>query len=432
MFGSKWKQQFTEVSEQLAQHQQLIGAIDSNIARIDFTPEGYILNANSRFLAVMGYELQDVMSKHHRIFCEKGLASSADYTHFWKALASGQAQHGRFKRVRKNGEVVWLEASYFPVSNGSGQVESVTKIALDVTDDVEELDSKNAVFSAINKSMAVVEFTPDGEVITANTNFLNTLGYQLDEVRGQSHQLFCDENFYDENPSFWQQLKRGEYKTGRFKRLNKFGDTVWLEASYNPIYDANGRVMKVIKFASDITERVVKARETAEAAEVAYSTSQQTASIVKEGQHSINVAVDTSNEITVKSHQTDEIIDKLEEQARNIEDIVKTINGLAEQTNLLALNAAIEAARAGEHGRGFAVVADEVRNLATRTTQATSEISGVMQRSADVSDNISSSIKDIQQLAEQGKTQIESVKAVIQEIDDGATNVVNAVSHLSV
>jgi methyl-accepting chemotaxis protein len=431
VFGSKWKQEYVEASEQLAQHQLLIGAIDRNIARIDFTPDGYILNANALFLTVMGYEHSEVAAKHHRIFCETSLVNSTDYTRFWKALASGQAQHGRFKRVRKNGEVVWLEASYFPVSNGNGQVESVTKIALDVTDDVDELDSKTAVFSAINKSMAVIEFTPEGDVMTANANFLSTLGYTLDEVKGQSHELFCEDSFYDENPSFWQQLKRGEYKTGRFKRLNKFGDTVWLEASYNPIYDANGQVIKVIKFASDITDRVVKAQETAKAAEVAYATSQQTATIVKDGQRSIDVAVSTSNDITIKSHQTDEIIDKLEEQARNIEDIVKTINGLAEQTNLLALNAAIEAARAGEHGRGFAVVADEVRNLATRTTQATGEISGVMQRSADVSEEISSSIEDIQRMAEQGKTQIEKVKAVMQEIDDGATNVVNAVSHLS-
>jgi methyl-accepting chemotaxis protein len=152
--------------------------------------------------------------------------------------------------------------------------------------------------------------------------------------------------------------------------------------------------------------------------------------IVKDGKASIDVSVETSNEILTKSQQTDAIIEQLQEQAISIEDIVKTINALAEQTNLLALNAAIEAARAGEHGRGFAVVADEVRNLATRTTQATSEISGVMQRSSEVSEAISLSIDDIQEMAKRGKEQIEKVKAIMDEIDEGATNVVNAVSHL--
>ena len=152
--------------------------------------------------------------------------------------------------------------------------------------------------------------------------------------------------------------------------------------------------------------------------------------IVKDGKASIDVSVETSNEILTKSQQTDAIIEQLQEQASSIEDIVKTINALAEQTNLLALNAAIEAARAGEHGRGFAVVADEVRNLATRTTQATSEISGVMQRSSEVSEAISLSIDDIQEMAKRGQEQIEKVKAIMDEIDEGATNVVNAVSHL--
>ena len=431
MLCAKTKHQLAKTTEELSQYKQLMNAIDSNVARIDFTPQGYVLNANNQFLETMGYGLDDVISKHHKMFCEPSYSSSQAYRNFWQQLAEGKLQHERFKRIRSNGDIIWLEATYFPVKNEKGEVVFITKIASDVTDEVTALEQQTAVNTAINKSMATIEFSPDGIITWANDNFLNTVGYSLSDITGKHHKLFCEQSFYDENPGFWRELGKGEFKTGRFKRVSKHGQPIWLEASYNPVFDSNGRVVKVIKFASDVTEQVLKAQQTTEAAEIAYSTSQQTAMIVKDGKASIDVSVETSNEILTKSQKTDNIIEQLQEQAVSIEDIVKTINALAEQTNLLALNAAIEAARAGEHGRGFAVVADEVRNLATRTTQATSEISGVMQRSSEVSEAISLSIDDIQEMAKRGQEQIEKVKVIMDEIDEGATNVVNAVSHLS-
>jgi len=431
MLCAKTKHQLAKTNEELSQYKQLMNAIDSNVARIDFTPQGYVLNANNQFLETMGYGLDDVISKHHKMFCEPSYSSSQAYRTFWQQLAEGKSQHDRFKRIRSNGDIIWLEATYFPVKNEKGEVVFITKIASDVTDEVAALEQQTAINTAINKSMATIEFSPDGVITWANDNFLNTVGYSLSDITGKHHKLFCEQSFYDENPGFWCELGKGEFKTGRFKRVSKHGQPIWLEASYNPIFDSNGQVVKVIKFASDVTEQVLKAQQTTEAAEIAYSTSQQTAMIVKDGKASIDVSVETSNEILTKSQKTDNIIEQLQEQAVSIEDIVKTINALAEQTNLLALNAAIEAARAGEHGRGFAVVADEVRNLATRTTQATSEISGVMQRSSEVSEAISLSIDDIQEMVKRGKEQIEKVKAIMDEIDEGATNVVNAVSHLS-
>jgi len=430
MLCAKTKHQLAKTTEELSKYKQLMNAIDSNVARIDFTPQGYVLNANNQFLETMGYGLDDVISKHHKMFCEPSYSSSQAYRNFWQQLAEGKSQHERFKRIRSNGDIIWLEATYFPVKNEKSEVVFITKIASDVTDEVTALEQQTAINTAINKSMATIEFSPDGVITWANDNFLNTLGYSLSDITGKHHKLFCEQSFYDENPGFWRELGKGEFKTGRFKRVSKHGQPIWLEASYNPIFDSNGRVVKIIKFASDVTEQVLKAQQTTEAAEIAYSTSQQTAMIVKDGKASIDVSVETSNEILTKSQKTDDIIEQLQEQAVSIEDIVKTINALAEQTNLLALNAAIEAARAGEHGRGFAVVADEVRNLATRTTQATSEISGVMQRSSEVSEAISLSIDDIQEMAKRGKEQIEKVKAIMNEIDEGATNVVNAVSHL--
>lgn len=431
MLCAKTKHQLAKTTEELEQYKQLMNAIDSNVARIDFTPQGYVLNANNQFLETMGYSLDDVISKHHKMFCEPDYAATQAYRTFWLQLAEGKSQRERFKRLRSNGDTIWLEATYFPVKNGKGEVVFITKMASDVTDEVTALEHQTAISTAINKSMATIEFSPEGVISWANDNFLNTVGYSLSDITGKHHKLFCEQSFYDENPGFWHELAKGEFKTGRFKRVSKQGQPIWLEASYNPIFDSSGQVVKVIKFASDVTEQVLKAEQTTEAAEIAYSTSQQTAMIVKDGKASMDVSVEMSSEILAKSQRTDAIIEQLQEQANSIEDIVKTINALADQTNLLALNAAIEAARAGEHGRGFAVVAEEVRNLATRTTQATSEISGVMQRSSEVSEAISLSIDDIQEMAQRGQEQIEKVKAVMDEIDEGATNVVNAVSHLS-
>ncbi|RUO77901.1 methyl-accepting chemotaxis protein [Idiomarina seosinensis] len=431
MLCGKVKTQLNSAREELTQYQQLLSAIDANVARIDFSPDGHIINANTIFLATMGYDLEQVVAQHHRIFCDTEHVNSQTYKEFWQDLAAGDSHHGRFKRRRKNGEEIWLEATYFPIKDEQGRVKSVTKIATDVTSETKELEHQRALSVAIKRSMATIEFTPEGEIIWANDHFLNAVGYALEEVRGQHHQIFCDEKFYADNPHFWQQLAAGEYKTGQFKRLTQDAQVIWLEATYNPIFDDTGKVEKVVKFATDVTERVEQADNAAKAAEIAHSTSTQTASIVKDGLENIAISVDTSSVIADKSSEADEVIERLKGQSENIEAIVKTINGLADQTNLLALNAAIEAARAGEHGRGFAVVAEEVRDLASRTTEATSGISKVMEQSSEVSNAVSDQIDDIQQQALLSKQQIEKAKLIMDEIDQGATDVVNAVSRLT-
>ncbi|WP_290654263.1 PAS domain-containing methyl-accepting chemotaxis protein [Idiomarina sp.] len=431
MLCNKVRTELQQTQQQLASYQQLVKAIDNNIARIDFTPDGNIINANRIFLATMGYEFDDIVAKHHRLFCTESYISSPAYKEFWRHLAAGNSHHGRFQRLTANGNEIWLEASYFPVLNAQGRVESITKIAKDVTDEVKALEHQRAISEAIQRSMATIEFTPDGQIVWANEHFLNAVGYQLDDIRGAHHKIFCDDDFYGQYPDFWAELAAGEYKTGQFKRFDKNGQAIWLEATYNPIFNDLGEVVKVIKFASDVTDGVERADKTTVAAEIAHSTSLQTAMIVKDGLDKIQQSVATSMRIAEESAKADAVIERLQGQADSIEDIVKTINGLADQTNLLALNAAIEAARAGEHGRGFAVVADEVRNLANRTTEATSGISKVMQQSTEVSNAVSQQIDVIQEQALMSKEQVGKVHAIMNEIDQGATDVVDAVSRLS-
>ncbi|RUO30062.1 hypothetical protein CWE12_08880 [Aliidiomarina sedimenti] len=431
MFGSKRRSQLAGLSQRVEELEQQMAAVDENVTRIDFTPEGYVITANEVFLRVMQYQLSDVQAKHHRMFCSKEERESPNYRRFWSQLAAGEVQHGRFLRIKGDGSVCWLDATYFPVRDANGRVTSIMKIANEVTKDVHALEQERAISDAINRSMAVIEFSPDGDIRSANDNFLNAVGYSKSEVVGKHHRIFCDDEFYTSHPKFWQALAQGEYKTGQFKRFRRDGEVIWLEASYNPILDARGKVTKVIKFATDITERVIAAERTREVAEMALVSSRQTAALIVKVKSAIESSVATGTLVNQSSDQIGTVVERLQGQTKNIEETVRTINGLAEQTNLLALNAAIEAARAGEQGRGFAVVADEVRNLARRTTLATDDIGRVMQLSRDIANEIASGTESIAGLAQESHSSISLVESVMTEIEAGAEHITQAIQQLN-
>ncbi|WP_320083487.1 methyl-accepting chemotaxis protein [Marinobacter daqiaonensis] len=403
-------------------------AIRTNVGYIEFTPTGEILSANDLFLSLTGYSAEEVKGKHHRIFCDSEMVKKPDYSEFWQALARGFSQKGTFKRLTKNQQVLWLDASYFPVLDRDGKVTRIIKIASDVTRDQEDLNRKNAMFTALHKSLAVIEFTPSGEIITANENFLGTVGYSLDEVKGRHHKMFCDDSFYRQNPRFWEELAAGAFKSGRFHRRAADGRIIWLEATYNPILDEKGCVIKVIKFASDITERVNAAEE---ASAAAAATSDQTSQIAAGAREALGAAVATSTNISEQVADANRNSQALSEQSRNITKIVTTINAIAEQTNLLALNAAIEAARAGESGRGFAVVADEVRKLASRTSEATHEIDTVVTANAGLIEKIHTQMEEINAMALEAQERLSGVTGGISEVEQGVANFAQLVHQLN-
>jgi methyl-accepting chemotaxis protein len=278
--------------------------------------------------------------------------------------------------------------------------------------------------------MAVISFTPSGEILDANRNFLDAVGYSLDEVRGRHHRLFCDEAFYRDNPDFWERLAGGAFRSGRFRRRRSNGDELWLEATYNPVFDHDGNVEKVIKFATDVTAAVHAAEQTRDASALAYSTAQQTADIAARGADSLRTSIETSEQIRELIAEAKGVIGNLDAESKNIETIVATISAVADQTNLLALNAAIEAARAGEQGRGFAVVADEVRQLAARTSTATTEIAEVIHGNLEFTGDIVQRIERASRVADRGREQVRSVEAIVAEIHEGATHVLDSVSSI--
>ncbi|MEI4964334.1 PAS domain-containing methyl-accepting chemotaxis protein [Aeromonas caviae] len=431
MFNQKLKAQLQACQTRLDEEQGIIEAIKAGAATVIFSPEGIIQEASTPFLALMGYGAAELIGQPHSQLCPRAWGESGDYRQFWRRLAQGEVQSGTFERVNRQGETRWLEATYFPVKH-QGRVTRVLKMASDVTEQHQRLGRLEALTEALDRSQAMIEFTPNGDILHANANFLSVMGYTLGEIAGRHHRIFCDETFLREQPRFWEELARGQFKSGLFMRHNSRGQAVWLEATYNPIRDGSGKVVRVVKFASDITARIEQNHATREAARLAHSTAQETLHSAEEGAGLLRAVVQTSSLIASQVDEAIALIGQLNEQSRSIEAIVSTISAIADQTNLLALNAAIEAARAGEQGRGFAVVADEVRQLAARTSLSTDEIARVVQKNRELTARVTDDMAGVAGSAELGKQQIAGVDKLMSEIHQEADRVSQTVSALSI
>ena len=234
-----------------------IAAINRSQAVIEFSLDGVVLAANDNFLAVMGYSLEEVRGKHHSMFVEAAQRDSTEYRGFWERLRRGEYDAGQYKRLHKGGGEIWIQASYNPIMNEQGVAYKVVKYATDITQQKLQAADFEGQLNAVSKAQAVIEFKLDGTILTANENFLKTLGYRLEEIRGKHHGMFVDPVQRDshEYRAFWEKLGRGQYDAGQYKRIGKAGNEVWIQASYNPIMDMSGRPFKVVKYATDITEQ---------------------------------------------------------------------------------------------------------------------------------------------------------------------------------
>ena len=433
MFNKRLKQELSALREELSSLLQVKESLESEMLVLTLEPDGRIQSINQNFLDEMLYKSSDLVGRPLEDIVPAHVKSDEFHHRFKSALTRGEHFAGAVRLLRGNGDEAWLRSILQPVRSSDGRIRHFSIFSSDLTRTIEASREHENLIGALVRSTAVIEFDLDGNVLMANDRFLNGMGYSLAQIKGKHHRTFCEPQEYNsaEYQNFWRRLNNGEFVADRFKRVDSHGRVVWLEASYNPVVDANNKLYKVVKFATVITDQVNQEQAVAEAANIAYSTSIQTDSSAQRGTAVVTQAVSVMRDLAKHMQTAGEGIEALNEQSQVIGNIVKTISGIAEQTNLLALNAAIEAARAGEQGRGFAVVADEVRQLASRTSQATDEIVGVVRQNQDMARNAVSLMSGGKLQAEQGLALAAEAGTVIVEIQDGAQKVVNAVGQFA-
>lgn len=444
----------TDITEQKLKdfdYEGQINAIGKSQAVIEFSKDGTILDANENFLNALGYALYDIKGKHHRMFVEDSYAATPEYHQFWNDLNNGNFQSGEFKRIGKGGKEVWIQASYNPILDPDGKVLKVVKYATDVTPEKIRNADYEGQIEAVSKSQAVIQFSMDGTILDANENFLNVMGYTLDEIKGRHHKMFIDQD-YATSPDykeFWDVLNKGVFQSAEYKRIGKNGKEVWIQASYNPILDLNGKPVKVVKYASDLTQAKAQKKQdmenlandfqsrvqsiissvasastelshTAElmsrsisesnanaqnavaSAEETYSNVQAVAAASEEMSATIKeISAQTQNVNTLISESAERVkgadthAEELQNASSQVRDVIKLISNISSQINLLALNATIESARAGEAGKGFAVVANEVRNLAGQTDKSIQDIEKVINNMSRASEGVITALSGI-------------------------------------
>jgi len=435
----------------------MFDAISKSQAVIEFELDGTIRTANENFLSVLGYSLNEVQGQHHSMFVDPATVASAEYKEFWAALGRGEYQAAEYKRIGKSGNEIWIQATYNPILDRDGKPFKIVKFATDITQSSLRSADLAGQIDAINKVQAVTEFELDGTIRTANENFLFVLGYSLNEVQGMRHSMFVEPDVAAsaEYREFWAALGRGDFQSAVYKRIGKGGKEVWIRASYNPIFNRDGKPFKVVKFATDLTDQIHMANSVKQVVDIVAAaatemdataqtmvptadvTSQRSSAVAAASeQTSVNVqtvasaAEELSSSVTEISRQvaqsaqiaqsaseeaerTNEIVETLAAAGQKIGQIVELINNIVGQTNLLALNATIEAARAGEAGKGFAVVASEVKSLANQTAKATEEIA--------------SQIDNIQSVTGETVNAIANIRGTIDNINEIATGIASAV-----
>jgi methyl-accepting chemotaxis protein len=415
-------------------------AIGRAQAVVEFEMDGTIIDANQNFLNALGYTLAEIAGKPHSMFVEPAQRDSAEYRNFWDSLRRGQFQTAEYKRIGKGGKQVWILATYNPILDEAGKPLKVVELATDVTKQKLAGADSNGQIEAIRKSQAVIEFNMDGTIISANPKFLDVMGYTPADIQGKHHRMFVDpaEQAKPEYAAFWSSLNRGEYQAGEYRRIGRAGKVVWIQASYNPILDLNGKPFKVVKYATDVSAQAmirIKAERARGFIESVAAGSEEMTTSIREISQTMVKSTETAASAVQQVESADTQAQKLTNAAQAMSGIVELISNITSQINLLALNATIESARAGEAGRGFAVVASEVKNLANQATQATDRIASEIEALNGISAEVAASLGAIKVAIASVSEFVTTTAAAVEEqsavTDDMSTNMQRANAELA-
>lgn len=391
----------------------------------EFSAQGQIQACSPLLSQLLGRAADQVVGLDYRqVFLGEEASSQR-----WGQWASQQGGNARLCVRSHRGQDHWLQATFSPLVQRAGQ-DRILMLATDVSSQAAVESKRASVLTAIERSTAVIEFDLSGKVLNANSNFLAVMGYELDEILGQAHTTFCfpEQAQSPEYQQLWRTLNLGHFVSDQFRRRTRDGRQVWLRASYNPLYDAQGHVYGVVKFATDVTAQVERNHAESRAAQLAMDIAQDTDAGAHEGETTMQGTVGAVRGIEQHLEQAGQEIDALNEQSAKIGAMVHSIQDIAFQTNILALNAAIEAARAGSQGRGFAVVASEVRSLAGRTHQFTVDIAALMQQNQELAQRAATQMQGSLGYVSNSLELSETAGGLMTRIREDARRVVKAIS----
>ncbi len=381
-----------------------IAAIGKAQAVIEFSLDGKVVHANDNFLGALGYSLDEIKGQHHSMFVDPAYRASTDYRMFWEKLGRGEYDAGQYKRIGKGGKEVWIQASYNPILDAAGKPFKVVKYATDITQQKLQAADFEGQIAAIGKAQAVIEFSLDGKIIGANDNFLNALGYRLEEIRGQHHSMFV-ENAYRASPEyrlFWEKLGRGEYDAGQYKRIGKGGKEIWIQASYNPILDMNGKPFKVVKYAADVTKQVLEAQ--ALAAVVAQTNEVAAAA----GQGDFTGRIDVSDKQGSHKALGESINSLLEVTQAGLNDVVRVMSALERGQ----LTETITADYAGTFGQLKDACNATVAKLATTITDVSTAVASLISSS----NQVNATAQALSEASSEQAASVEETSASLEEM----------------